>query len=158
MPPLETKLDIKINPVVAKGFTTYLGMAGAIVGYGTSVIVFLTATDQEAALAPFAAATLALCQVLAGRYSQATAAIAPHGSPPSISISGAPVSQASYAGSQPRPHAGGSFQRDDPAIVPPTAEPEEDPDPDGLPDYSTHDMSDSLPPDEGDAGQPGATA
>ena len=74
-PPDTSKVIIHVDPKVTKGFGTWLGVASSIVGYGGSVLTFLTATDQEAALAPFAAATLVLYKVLAGRFQQADSAI-----------------------------------------------------------------------------------
>lgn len=116
----EGNINIRVSPQVARGFTTYLGIGSSVLLYGGSVVTFLLAPDQEAALGPFLAATLALYKVLAGRFSQADRAIEASGAVPGTKFITVPESTTlaeratietkAEAGSTPRPFSGGTFR------------------------------------------------
>lgn len=144
-----------MQPKVSKGLATWAGIVAAVGQYAAAVAVFLADPDKATALGPLTTATVTLAVVIYGRMAQARNIAFLEATRPKAgsTVSLADLVEAdrmrdrerAYAGSTPRPHAGGSFVPGD-----------EDfdrygagdlGDPDALPDYST---AENPPPDEGD--------
>lgn len=62
---------IAVSPKVTTGIGTIVGIIVALGQYGGALVLFLEASDQNAALAPLITATATLITVIAGRMHQA---------------------------------------------------------------------------------------
>jgi hypothetical protein len=136
------KVTVKVNTSVSKGFSTYLGLiSAAIASGGAAVLLALEGIPDDASGAVVigtlvVAAAAAITKTVDGRMKQAEAIINTQGFGLPIAAPSDPA-PAGFTPGQPM----GSVDNG-----------EEDPDPDGLPEYVSADPRD-VPADQGDVGR-----